>query len=624
MFTQVMQNPRFMALLQPPPPSQSIGTKKQKSEPAKAQPQVIDTDESMETPVHLSETMQSPNPVRNAQDQVAETPVFQAAPVQPATFQQPIAGSNGQGSNLQAMQQVFPPPSVHPGYFGGGSVFQSMAGHAPGNQFIHQEQCKLWYGWDCKSAAIYGISKFTTFTGFDDRKKALSFLEQFDKAYAGGNFTEASKVRKAATYLTGNAGQWWTSLLLQGQAPSTWIYFKRIFASAWLSDDFEADVMTEWHQLNAATCKNLDDFNRKFWKALLPVTSYSLPAEYCEFGPDFEKCKPWLIKNAPELYPDLVKEEADRAADQLGGLEILSGRAKIGGIFQFFNMLPPKRKVVSTKWIFKTKYKADGSLDKHKARLVARGFSQRPGVDFDETYAPTARMTTIRTVLCLAAHFGWAVFQMYVKSAFLNGEMEKEVYVSQPPGFQVTGKEDHVYRLWKALYGLKQAGRQWYLTLDQFLVKLGLRRTSSDANCYVVSDGSLVAIVIVYVDDLVFTGSTSDLKLDEEVKTLPGGKVKKKEKPEVLVEKVVRNKRKCVTIVKGLDMFGIKLTDASKKFGKKFASGASVVKGPTEKEQIDVQGDFMYDIVDFITETWKNVPGSSVYVLEDGKKVSAV
>ncbi|MCO5583910.1 hypothetical protein L7F22_037827 [Adiantum nelumboides] len=135
MFTQVMQNPRFMALLQPPPPSQSIGTKKQKSEPAKAQPQVIHTAESMETPVHLPETMQSPNLVHNAQEQVAETPLFQGVPVQPATFQQPIVGSNGQGSDLQAMQQVFPQPSVHPGYFGGGSVFQSMAGHAPGNQF---------------------------------------------------------------------------------------------------------------------------------------------------------------------------------------------------------------------------------------------------------------------------------------------------------------------------------------------------------------------------------------------------------------------------------------------------------------------------------------------------------
>ncbi|MCO5554878.1 hypothetical protein L7F22_008415 [Adiantum nelumboides] len=105
MFTQVMQNPRFIALLQPPPLSQPVGTQKRKTEPAKAQPRV------------------------------AETPIFQAVPVQPATFQQPIAGSNGQGSNLQAMQQVFPPPSVHPGYFGGGLVFQSMPGHAPGNQF---------------------------------------------------------------------------------------------------------------------------------------------------------------------------------------------------------------------------------------------------------------------------------------------------------------------------------------------------------------------------------------------------------------------------------------------------------------------------------------------------------
>ncbi|MCO5569983.1 hypothetical protein L7F22_023697 [Adiantum nelumboides] len=115
MFTQVMQNPRFMALLQSPPPSQSIGNKKQKSEPAKAQSQVIHTAEPMETRVHLLETMQSPNPVHNAQEQVAETPVLQAIPVQPATFQQPIVGPNGQGSDLQAMQQVFPPPSIHRG-----------------------------------------------------------------------------------------------------------------------------------------------------------------------------------------------------------------------------------------------------------------------------------------------------------------------------------------------------------------------------------------------------------------------------------------------------------------------------------------------------------------------------
>ncbi|MCO5554437.1 hypothetical protein L7F22_007967 [Adiantum nelumboides] len=103
MFTQVMQNPRFMAFLQPLPQSQTIGNKK--SEPAKAQPQVIHTTVSMETPVHLPETMQSPNPVHNVQEQVAGTPVLQAARVQPATFQQPLVGLNGQGSDLQAMQQ---------------------------------------------------------------------------------------------------------------------------------------------------------------------------------------------------------------------------------------------------------------------------------------------------------------------------------------------------------------------------------------------------------------------------------------------------------------------------------------------------------------------------------------
>eukprot|EP00270_Netrium_digitus_P017472 TRINITY_DN640_c0_g1_i1.p1 TRINITY_DN640_c0_g1~~TRINITY_DN640_c0_g1_i1.p1 ORF type:complete len:199 (+),score=63.46 TRINITY_DN640_c0_g1_i1:153-749(+) len=115
----------------------------------------------------------------------------------------------------------------------------------------------------------------------------------------------------------------------------------------------------------------------------------------------------------------------------------------------------------------------------------------------------------------------------------------------------------------------------------------------------------------------------SQTPVDEEVKKLPGGRVKKKEKLEIVVEKATRNKRKSVTTVKGLDLFGIKLSDAAKKFGKKFASGASVVKGAIEKEQIDVQGDIMVDVVDFITSTWPEVPESAIYFLEDGKKVSA-
>ncbi|KAK4742690.1 hypothetical protein SAY87_000691 [Trapa incisa] len=188
----------------------------------------------------------------------------------------------------------------------------------------------------------------------------------------------------------------------------------------------------------------------------------SLPAEYCEFGPDFGKCKPWLIKNALDLYPDLLKETNER------GIEKVSDQLQSVGIS-----------------------------------------SGNDGAASDATHP------------------------------------------------------------------------------------------------------------------VPISGETSTNK-PEEVKRLPGGKIKKKEKQEVIIEKVVRNKRKCITVVKGLELFGIKLNDASKKLGKKFATGASVVKGPTDKEQIDVQGDISFDIVDFISEIWPDVPEAAIYFIEDGKKVPAV
>ncbi|KAJ0799668.1 putative SUI1 domain, DENR family, SUI1 domain superfamily protein [Helianthus annuus] len=175
----------------------------------------------------------------------------------------------------------------------------------------------------------------------------------------------------------------------------------------------------------------------------------SLPAEYCEFGADFEKCKPWLIRNAPQLYPDLIQQSNSKVAD--------------------------------------------GISDQLQSSSITDG--------------------------------------------------------TEPSGSSAP---------------------------------------------------------------------------KEPVKRLPGGKTKKKEKQEVIIEKVTRNKRKSITTLKGLDLFGVKLSDASKKLGKKFATGASVVKGPTEKDQIDVQGDIAYDIVEFITDTWPDVPETAIYFIEDGKKVPAV
>ena len=113
--------------------------------------------------------------------------------------------------------------------------------------------------------------------------------------------------------------------------------------------------------------------------------------------------------------------------------------------------------MVGLKWIYKTKYKEDGSMQKHKARLVAKGYSHQPRIDFNETYAPVAHMETIRIVLALATKLELNVFQLDVKSSFLNGELKEEVYVEQPQGYEVKGKEDKVYWLRKALYGLKHS-----------------------------------------------------------------------------------------------------------------------------------------------------------------------
>eukprot|EP00253_Pinus_taeda_P012398 PITA_12398 len=118
---------------------------------------------------------------------------------------------------------------------------------------------------------------------------------------------------------------------------------------------------------------------------------------------------------------------------------------------------PLGTKPIGCKWVYKNKYKVDGSLDKHKVRLVAKGFAQKEGVDYEETFAPTAKWATIRTLFALAAQNGWKVHQMDVKTAFLNGDLKENVFMSQPEGFVVKGHEHKVCKLVKSLYGLKQA-----------------------------------------------------------------------------------------------------------------------------------------------------------------------
>ncbi|WVZ90066.1 LOW QUALITY PROTEIN: hypothetical protein U9M48_036398 [Paspalum notatum var. saurae] len=173
---------------------------------------------------------------------------------------------------------------------------------------------------------------------------------------------------------------------------------------------------------------------------------------------------------------------------------------------------PPQNcRPIGTKWVFKNKQGEDGMVVRNKARLVAQSFCQKEGIDYKETFAPVARLEAIRILLAFAASKGFKLQQMDVKSAFLNGFIEEEVYVRQPLGFESARFLDRVYKLGKALYGLKQAPRAWYARLKSFLLKYGFVMRSVDKTLFLLSRGGDTLIVQIYVDDIIFGGSSHAL-----------------------------------------------------------------------------------------------------------------
>ncbi|KAD7477010.1 hypothetical protein E3N88_00146 [Mikania micrantha] len=173
--------------------------------------------------------------------------------------------------------------------------------------------------------------------------------------------------------------------------------------------------------------------------------------------------------------------------------------------------LPQGKCAIGTKWVFRNKTDENGQIFKNKARLVVHGFSQEEGIDYDETFAPVARLEAIRLFLAYAALHKLKVFQMDVKSAFLYGKIKEEVYVCQPPGFEDNKHPDWVYKLDKALYGLKQAPRAWYDTLSTFLLQNNFTRGSIDKTLFIKKVGQHKLLVQIYVDDIIF--ASSDPKL---------------------------------------------------------------------------------------------------------------
>ena len=168
--------------------------------------------------------------------------------------------------------------------------------------------------------------------------------------------------------------------------------------------------------------------------------------------------------------------------------------------------LPPGKKAIGCKWIYKLKFRADGSLERYKARLVVLRNNQKAGVDFSDTFAPVVKMSTVRTFREVAAARKWDLHQMDVHNAFLHGDLEEEVYMKLPPGFR-TRESDDVCRLRKSLYGLKQAPRCWFAKLKSALTRYGFKEAYADYSMFYFCKGGLEIYILVYVDDLVIGGN---------------------------------------------------------------------------------------------------------------------
>ncbi|CAL9007544.1 unnamed protein product [Prunus brigantina] len=236
------------------------------------------------------------------------------------------------------------------------------------------------------------------------------------------------------------------------------------------------------------------------------------PLKYKSIAEVYERCNLCIVE--PETFEEAIKDAAWQKAMETE-LEMIEKN----DTWELVNR-PSDKPIIGVKWVYKTKLNLDGSVQKNKARLVAKGYSQKPGIDFNETFAPVARLDTVRTLIALAAQRGWKLFQLDVKSAFLNGVLHEEVYVDQPPGFVIKNKEDGVYRLKKALYGLKQAPRAWYDEINSYFTTAGFQRSPSEATLYVKTEESGILIVSLYVDDIIYTGSSRELMMEFKIEMM--------------------------------------------------------------------------------------------------------
>lgn len=206
----------------------------------------------------------------------------------------------------------------------------------------------------------------------------------------------------------------------------------------------------------------------------------------------------------PTSYKEAVKHEVWRNAmkHEIVGLEDKDTWDVVD--------LPPDKEAIGCKWVYKIKFNLDGTIERHKGRVVAYGNNQEEGIDYSETFALVVKMTTMRIVLEVAAAKGWELYQMDVHNAFLHGDLEEEVYMRLPPGYS-TPDDKRVCRLKKSIYGLRQSPRCWFSKLSKALFEFGFKQNYKDYSLFTLTLGSRSMFVLVYVDDLIVGGNDSNL-----------------------------------------------------------------------------------------------------------------
>ena len=177
----------------------------------------------------------------------------------------------------------------------------------------------------------------------------------------------------------------------------------------------------------------------------------------------------------------------------------------------FVRHIPNNKSVITTKWVFATKRDKNNNISKYKALLVARGFTQKYGTDFDLTYSPTLNSDSLKLIISIAAKLHWNMFQLDIKSAYLNAVLDKVIYTSIPQGDPNYGKG--FWKLNKALYGLRQSGRQWYKTITNFITNNGFKQLKSEPCMFFkIFNNKVTCLIGIYVDDMIIMGSDQEIK----------------------------------------------------------------------------------------------------------------